>query len=72
MAKAPALKTIKAEIDAAKTDLKNLEGAYAQIQAAIDAADYFGAKDTATSIKDRATAISDRVNMVIAKATGKK
>lgn len=66
-AKTPGVKAVKAEMDAVSAELKDLEGAYAQIQTALDSSDFMGAKDTAVSLKDKATSITDRINMAIEK-----
>ncbi|OGD28423.1 MAG: hypothetical protein A2028_04225 [Candidatus Aminicenantes bacterium RBG_19FT_COMBO_59_29] len=70
--KAPMGKGTKADIMAMKADLAGLETSFAEIQTAIDGADYFGASATAATIKEKATVISDQVKAAIEKVTGKK
>jgi hypothetical protein len=70
--KAPMGKGTKADIMAMKADLAGLETSYAEIQTAIDGADYFGASAKAATIKEKATVISDQVKAAIEKVTGKK
>jgi hypothetical protein len=70
--KAPMGKGTKADIMAMKADLGGLETSYAEIQTAIDGADYFGASAKAATIKEKATVISDQVKAAIEKVTGKK
>jgi hypothetical protein len=70
--KAPKGKGTKADIEAMKADLKGLEDSFPQIQAAIDQEDYFGASNTAASIKEKAVAVSDQVKAAIEKVKGKK
>lgn len=70
--KAPMGKGTKADIMAMKADLAGLETSYAEIQTAIDGADYFGASSKAATIKEKATVISDQVKAAIEKVKGKK
>jgi len=70
--KAPMGKGTKADIMAMKADLDGLETSYAEIQTAIDGADYFGASAKAATIKEKATVVSDQVKAAIEKVTGKK
>jgi len=70
--KAPMGKGTKADIMAMKADLAGLETSFAEIQTAIDGADYFGASAKAATIKEKATVISDQVKAAIEKVTGKK
>jgi hypothetical protein len=70
--KAPMGKGTKADIMAMKADLAGLETSYAEIQTAIDGADYFGASAKAATIKEKATVISDQVKAAIEKVKGKK
>ena len=65
--KAPMGKGTKADIMAMKADLAGLETSFAEIQAAIDGADYFGASAKAATIKEKATVISDQVKAAIEK-----
>jgi uncharacterized protein YwgA len=69
--KAPKGKGTKADIEAMKADLKGLEDSFPQIQTAIDQEDYFGASNTAATIKEKAVAISDQVKAAIEKVKGK-
>lgn len=70
--KAPKGKGTKADIEAFKADLAGLEASFPEIQAAIDKEDYFGASNTANSIKEKAVSISDQINAAIEKVKGKK
>jgi hypothetical protein len=70
--KAPKGKGTKADIEAMKADLKGLEDSFPQIQTAIDNQDYFGAANTAATIKEKAVAISAQINAAIEKVKGKK
>jgi len=70
--KAPMGKGTKADIMAMKADLAGLETSFAEIQTAIDGADYFGASAMAATIKEKATVISDQVKAAIEKVTGKR
>ena len=69
--KAPKGKGTKADIEAMKADLKGLEDSFPQIQTALDQEDYFGASNTAATIKEKAVAISDQVKAAIEKVKGK-
>ncbi len=69
--KAPKGKGTKADIEAMKADLKGLEDSFPQIQTAIDQEDYFGASNTAATIKEKAVAIADQVKAAIEKVKGK-
>jgi uncharacterized coiled-coil DUF342 family protein len=69
--KAPMGKGTKADIMAMKADLDGLETSFAEIQTAIDGADYFGASAKAATIKEKATVISDQVKAAIEKVKGK-
>jgi cob(I)alamin adenosyltransferase len=69
--KAPMGKGTKADIMAMKADLAGLETSFAEIQTAIDGADYFGASAKAATIKEKATVISDQVKAAIEKVKGK-
>jgi len=68
--KAPKGKGTKADIEAMKTDLAGLETATGDVNAALAAEDYFGAKDKAAVLKDKAAAIVEQVNATIAKLKG--
>ncbi len=70
--KAPKGKGTKADIEAFTADLKGLEDSFAEIQAAIDSQDYFGASNKAASIKEKAASISEQVKAAIEKVKGKK
>ena len=65
--KAPMGKGTKADIMAMKADLAGLETSFAEVQTAIDGADYFGASAKAATIKEKATVISDQVKAAIEK-----
>ncbi len=67
LAKAPKGKGTKADIDAMNSDLKGLEESFPAIQTALDAQDFFGARDKAVAIKERAVSISDQVKAAIEK-----
>jgi hypothetical protein len=69
--KAPKGKGSKADIEAMKADLAGIELSYAEVQAAIDAEDYFGAKDKAAVVKEKAAGISQQVQAAIDKVKGK-
>lgn len=70
--KAPRGKGTKADIEAFTADLKGLEDAYPEIQAAIDNEDYFGASSKAASIKEKAASISAQIQAAIEKVKGKR
>lgn len=69
--KAPRGKGTRADIEAMKADLKGLEDSFPDIQAAIDREDYFGASNTAATIKEKAVAISDQVKAAMEKVKRK-
>jgi hypothetical protein len=69
--KAPRGKGTRADIEAMKADLKGLEDSFPEIQAAIDREDYFGASNTAATIKEKAVAISDQVKAAMEKVKRK-
>jgi len=69
--KAPKGKGSKADIEAMKADLAGIEVSYAEVQAAIDAEDYFGAKDKAAVVKEKAAGISQQVQAAIDKVKGR-
>jgi hypothetical protein len=69
--KAPKGKGTKADIEAMKADLAGIEISFAYVQVAIDAQDYFGAKDKAVVVKDKAVVIADQVKAAIEKVKGK-
>jgi hypothetical protein len=64
---APRGKGTKADVDAFTADLKGLEDAFPGVQELIDAEDYFGALDSAKTIKEKATSISDQIKQAIEK-----
>jgi archaellum component FlaC len=72
LGKAPKGKGTKADIEAMNADLKGVEDSFPQVQAAIDQEDYFGAANTANTIKEKAGAISDQVKAAIEKVKGKR
>jgi archaellum component FlaC len=72
LGKAPKGKGTKADIEAMNADLKGVEDSFPQVQAAIDQEDYFGAANTANTIKEKAVAISDQVKAAIEKVKGKR
>jgi len=65
--KAPKGKGTKADIEAMKADLAGLETSLTEVQAAIDAQDFFGAKDKAVAVKEKAAGISDMVKKAMDK-----
>ena len=65
--KAPKGKGTKADIEAMKADLSGLDMSFGEIQAAIDAQDYFGASGKAATIKEKAMAVSDQVKAAMEK-----
>ncbi len=65
--KAPRGKGTKADIDAFTADLKGLEDSLLGIQGVIDGGDYFGALDTAKTIKEKAASISAEIQKAIEK-----
>jgi len=69
--KAPKGKGTKADIEAMKADLGGLETAMADVASALNAEDYFGAKDKAMVIKEKAAAITEQINAAIAKIKGR-
>jgi len=68
---APKGKGTKADIEAMKADLAGIEMSLTDVQAAIDAQDYFGAKDKAVVVKDKAVVIADQVKAAIEKVKGR-
>ena len=68
---APKGKGTKADIEAMKADLAGIETSFADVQVAIDAQDFFGAKDKAVVVKDKAVVIADQVKAAIEKVKGK-
>ncbi len=54
-----------------KADLAGIETAIADVDAAMTAEDYFGAKDKAVVIKEKAAAIVEQINAAIAKVKGR-
>jgi hypothetical protein len=69
--KAPKGKGTKADIEAMKADLAGLETATADVTTALNAEDYFGAKDKAVVIKEKAALIVEQVKAAIAKVKGR-
>jgi len=69
--KAPKGKGTKADIEAMKADLAGIATSFGDVQAAIDAQDFFGAKDKAVVIKDKAVVICDQVKAAIEKVKGR-
>jgi hypothetical protein len=69
--KAPKGKGTKADIEAMKADLGGLETAMGDVTTALNAEDYFGAKDKADAIKVKAAAITEQINAAIAKIKGR-
>jgi hypothetical protein len=65
--KAPRGKGTKADIDAFTADLKGLEDSLVGVQGVIDGGDYFGALDSAMTIKEKATSISEEIQRAIEK-----
>jgi hypothetical protein len=55
-----------------KADLSGLEPQMTEVQNAITAEDYFGAKDKAMAVKDKAAAIAAQVQKAIDKVKGKR
>ncbi len=70
--KAPKGKGTKADIEAFTADLKGLEDSFPEVQAAIDREDFFGASNTAATIKEKAAGISEQIKLAIEKVKGKK
>jgi len=70
--KAPRGKGTRADIEAFTADLKGLEDSFPEIQAAIDREDYFGASNTAASIKEKAASIAEQIKQAIEKVKGKR
>lgn len=64
---APRGKGTKADIDAFTADLKGLEDSLAAVQETIDTQDYFGALDSAKTIKEKAASITDQIKQAIEK-----
>lgn len=64
---APKGKGTQADIEAFKSDLEGLEGSLSEVQGTIDIGNYFGALDSAKSIKEKATGISDQLKLAIEK-----
>jgi hypothetical protein len=54
-----------------KADLAGLETAMADVNSALTAEDYFGARDKAAAIKEKAAAITEQINAAIAKIKGR-
>jgi len=70
--KAPKGKGTKADIEAMKADLAGLDTQMTEVQNAITAEDFFGAKDKAMAIKDKAAAVAEQVQKAIDKVKGKR
>jgi len=70
--KAPKGKGTAKDIEALKADLTGLESQLTEVQNAIKAEDYFGAKDKAVAVKDKAKGIADQVQAAIDKVKGKR
>jgi len=70
--KAPKGKGTKADIEAFTADLKGLEDSFPEVQAALDREDYFGASNTAATIKEKAAGVSEQIKQAIEKVKGKK
>jgi hypothetical protein len=68
--KAPKGKGTKADIEAMKADLGGLETQLTEVQNAIAAEDYFGAKDKAMAVKEKAAGIAEMVQKAIDKVKG--
>lgn len=65
--KAPKGKGTRADIEAFKADLKGLDDLLSGTQQKIDGEDYFGASDTAKTIKEKAAGISDQIKKAMEK-----
>ncbi|TAL18318.1 DUF4398 domain-containing protein [bacterium] len=74
LAKAPKGKGTRADIEAFAADLKGVEDAMPQVAAKIAGEDFFGASDSANSLKAKAMSVSEQINAAIEKAkpAGKK
>ena len=72
VAKAPAGKETKQDIEMFKADLVGIEESLAGIQTSIDQEKYSAASDSAKAIKDKATTISNDVTAALEKVKGKK
>lgn len=70
--KAPRGKGTRADIEAFTADLRGLEDSFLEIQAAIDREDYFGASNTAASIKEKTAGIAEQIKQAIEKVKGKR
>jgi len=72
LAKAPAGKESRAEIDAMKADVKGLEEGLAEVEKLVAAEDYRPAADKAKAISEKAAAVSDQVKKAMEKVAAAK
>ena len=73
LAKAPAGKDSRAEIEAMKADVKGLDEGLAEVEKLTASEDYTAAADKAKAISEKAVAVSDQVKKAMEKvAAGKK
>jgi len=72
LAKAPAGKESRAEIEAMKADVKGLEEGLAEVGKLVAAEDYRPAADKAKAISEKAAAVSDQVKKAMEKVAAAK
>ena len=72
LAKAPAGKESRADIEAMKADVKGLEDGLTDVQKLVAAEDYRNATDKAKAISDKAAGISDQVKQAMEKVAAAK
>jgi hypothetical protein len=72
LAKAPAGKGSKADVEALKGDLKGIEDGLPELQQLIDKEDYLAAIDKAKAMKEKADGVANQVKEAMSKVKGKK
>lgn len=72
LAKAPAGKGSRADIEALKGDLKGVEDGLPELQQLIDKEDYLAAIDKAKAMKEKADGVANQVKEAMSKVKGKK
>ena len=72
LAKAPAGKESRADLEAMKADVKGLEDGLAEVQNLVASEDYRTAADKAKAISDKAAGVSDQVKQAMEKVAAAK
>jgi hypothetical protein len=72
LAKAPAGKESRADLEAMKADVKGLEDGLAEVQKLVGSEDYRGATDKAKAISAKAAGVSDQVKQAMEKVKAAK